>query len=61
MVRPFVNDDAEFEALSVGMDWHLRLGHPGLPIMHAMSGKGMIPRVYSAESEVVSECEVCCQ
>ena len=32
-------DDTSAKALTIGQDCHLRLGHPGLPIMHAMSSK----------------------
>lgn len=48
-------------ALSVGQDWHLRLGHPGLTMMKEMSSKGLIPVLTSSECEEVQTCEVCCQ
>ena len=47
-------------ALTVGTDWHLRLGHPGLTMMHAMSSKGMIPNLTKEETKTIADCEVCC-
>ena len=47
--------------LSVGQDWHLRLGHPGLTMMNAMSSEGLIPKLTGSESAEIAKCEVCCQ
>ena len=47
-------------ALTVGTDWHLRLGHPGLTMMHAMSKKGLIPPLTKGETTTIAKCEVCC-
>ena len=47
------------QALTVGMDWHLRMGHPGIPMMHELSTKGKIPRLISADLEEVKSCEIC--
>lgn len=55
-----VNDDGG-HAFSAGTDWHLRLGHPGLTMMRAMSGKGLIPSLTTSEIAAVQSCEVCCQ
>lgn len=49
------------KALSAGRDWHLRLGHPSLTMMNAMSTKGLIPKLTSSESEEVITCQICCQ
>ena len=56
-----VCNDNSAKALTVGQDWHLRLGHPGLPMMHAMSSKGLIPKLSYPESFEISKCEICCQ
>ena len=53
-----VKDVAENQALSVGMD--PRLGHLGLTLMNSMPRKGMISRLMSDETDVVSKREVCC-
>ena len=47
-------------ALPAGTDWHLRLGHPGLTMMHAMSSKGLIPKLTKGETTTIAACEVCC-
>lgn len=47
-------------AMSVGTDWCLRLGHPGLPMMHAMSSKGLIPKLMKDEVTTIAACEVWC-
>ena len=47
-------------ALIAGADWHLRLGHPGLTMMHAMSSKGPIPNLTKEETKTIANCEVCC-
>ena len=49
------------QALSVGRDWHLRLGHPGLTMMNVMSSQGLIPKLNSSESTEIANCEICCQ
>ena len=46
-------------ALTAGTDWHLRLGHPGLTMMHAMSSKGLIPKLTKRETTTIAACEVC--
>ena len=47
-------------ALTAGTDWHLRLGHPGLTMMHAMSSKGLIPNLTKDDTKTIANCEVCC-
>ena len=47
------------KAFSACMDWHLRLGHPGLSTMQHMSSKGLIPPLLATEYEVIKACEVC--
>ena len=59
MVKHAVEQNGK--ALTVGTDWHLRLGHPGLTMMHAMSSKGLIPKLTTSESTVIATCEVCCK
>lgn len=48
------------QVLTVGTDWHLRLGHPGLTMMEAMSAKSMIPHLTKEERSKVANCEICC-
>ena len=47
-------------ALSVGCNWHLRLGHPGLTVMETMIAQGMIPSLTKEERSKVANCEICC-
>ena len=51
-------DDDSGHALSTGTNWHLRLGHPNLTVMKAMSDKGSIPALTISESAEVQKCEV---
>ena len=48
------------QALSVGCDWHLRLGHPGLTVMETMIAQGMIPSLTKDERSKIANCEICC-
>ena len=48
------------QALSVGCNWHLRLGHPGLTVMESMIADGMIPSLTKDERSKVANCEICC-
>ena len=48
------------QALSVGCNWHLRLGHPGLTVMETMIAQGMIPSLTKEERSKVANCEICC-
>ena len=48
------------QALTVGTDWHLRLGHPGFTVMEAVSAKSMIPSLTKDERSKVANCEICC-
>lgn len=47
------------KAFSVCMDWHLRLGHPGLSTMQLMSSKGIIPTLHADDVAEIKSCEVC--
>lgn len=47
------------KVFSACMDWHLRLGHPGLSTMQHMSSKGLIPPLLATEYDVIKSCEVC--
>lgn len=60
VLRP-ANSDAclHRQALSAGMSWHLRLGHPGLPVMKSLSAKGILPKLAASEIAEVQGCEVC--
>ena len=49
------------QALSVGIDWHLRLKQPGLTMMNALYSKSLIPKLTPVESADVSGCQICCQ
>ena len=46
------------QALTTGMDWHLRMGHPGIPMMQELSIKGKIPRLMSADLVEIKSCEI---
>ena len=48
------------QALSVGCNWHLRLGHPGLTVMETMIAPDMIPSLTKNERSKVANCEICC-
>ena len=47
------------QALTVGMGWHLRMGHPGIPMMLELSSQGKIPKLMNAELDEVRSCEIC--
>ena len=47
------------QALTAGMDSHLRMGHPGIPMMQELSIKGKTPRLINADLEEVWSCEIC--
>lgn len=49
------------QALTVGIDWHLKLGHSCLIMMNALSSKGLIPKLTPVETVDVSCCQNCCQ
>ena len=46
--------------LSIGMLWHGKLGHPGIPAMSDMARRGDIPRLNQEELTEVRDCEICC-
>ena len=48
------------QALFVGCNWHLRLGHPSLTVMETMIAQGMIPSLTKDERSKVANCEICC-
>ena len=48
------------QALFVGCDWHLRLGHPGLTVMETMIAQGMIPSLTKDERSKIANFEICC-
>ena len=46
--------------LSIGMLWHGKLGHPGVPAMSDMARRGDIPRLSQGELTEIRDREICC-
>ena len=49
------NDEVGGKALSVGQDWQLRLGHPGLTMMNVMPSKRLVPKLTGSESAEIAK------
>ena len=51
LVFPLAHCDVALngQVLTAGMDWHLRMGHLGIPMMQELSIKGKIPRLINAD------------
>ena len=61
IVMPGSEDASEVkgQALSVGRDWYLHLGHQGLTMMNVISSQGLTPKLSTSESTKIVNCEIC--